>query len=60
MHPCWVIGVAIDSHRFSDTEAAVERRRVSDLLGLPACDVLRHGPQELVEAVLELRRKLHK
>lgn len=60
MHPCWVIGVAIDSHRYSDAEAAAERRRASSLLGLPACDVLRHGPQELVEAVLELRRKLHK
>ena len=44
MHPCWVIGVAIDSHRFSDAEAAAERNRVDEELGLPACDVIRHGP----------------
>jgi uncharacterized NAD-dependent epimerase/dehydratase family protein len=60
MHPCWVIGAAFDSHRFSDAEAAAERKRIRSLLGLPACDVLRHGTQELVEAVLELKRKLNK
>ena len=60
MHPCWVIGVAFDSHNFSDADADAERKRIRNLLGLPACDVLRHGPQELVEAVLELKRKLHK
>jgi uncharacterized NAD-dependent epimerase/dehydratase family protein len=52
--------VAIDSHRFSEAEAQAERKRIRSDLGLPACDVLRHGPQELVEAVLELKRKLHK
>ncbi len=60
MHPCWVIGVAIDSHKFSDAEAAAERTRIHHELGLPACDVLRHGPETLVEAVLELKRKLGK
>jgi len=60
MHPCWVIGVAIDSHAFSAAEADAERSRIRSQLGLPACDVLRHGPQELVEAVLELKRKLGK
>jgi uncharacterized NAD-dependent epimerase/dehydratase family protein len=57
MHPCWVIGVAIDSHKFSEAEAAAERNRVHKELGLPACDVIRHGPDTLVEAVLELKRK---
>ena len=60
MHPCWVIGVAIDSHKFSDQEAAAERNRVHKELGLPTCDVIRHGPESLVEAVLELKRKLGK
>lgn len=60
MHPCWVIGVAFDSHAFSDAEADAERKRIRNLLALPACDVLRHGPQELVEAVIEFKRKLHK
>jgi uncharacterized NAD-dependent epimerase/dehydratase family protein len=60
MHPCWVIGVAIDSHKFSDQEATDERNRIHHELGLPACDVLRHGPETLVETVLELKRKLGK
>ena len=30
MHPCRVIGVAIDSQEFSDEEAAAERDRVPD------------------------------
>lgn len=60
MHPCWVIGVAFDSHTFSESEANEERNRIRRELGLPACDVLRHGPQELVEAVLELQRKVGK
>jgi hypothetical protein len=29
-------------------------------LGLPACDVLRHGPEKLAEAVLQLRQQLNK
>ena len=60
MHPCRVIGLAIDSHRFSAAEAAAERRRVRQWLGLPACDVLRDGPKDLLQAVLELRRELGK
>lgn len=60
MHPCWVIGLAINGAKFSDAEVAAERSRVRKELGLPACDVLRHGPQELVDAVLKLRRKLEK
>lgn len=60
MHPCRVIGLAIDSHRFSAAEAAAERKRAKRWLGLPACDVLRDGPDELLEAVLDLRRELGK
>jgi uncharacterized NAD-dependent epimerase/dehydratase family protein len=60
MHPCWVVGVAFDSHKYSDREATAERNRIHKELGLPACDVIRHGPDTLVEAVLELKRKLGK
>ncbi len=59
-HPCRVIGVAINGGRFSDAEVSAERDRVRKWLGLPACDVLRHGPDELVEAVLDLKRQLKK
>jgi len=60
MHPCRVIGVAINGHGFSDDEVAAECRRVQREMGLPACDVLHHGPGELVEAVLALKQQLNK
>jgi uncharacterized NAD-dependent epimerase/dehydratase family protein len=55
MHPCRVIGVAVNGRNFSDAEVADECERVGRWLGLPICDVIRHGPQKLVEAILELR-----
>jgi uncharacterized NAD-dependent epimerase/dehydratase family protein len=57
MHPCRVIGVAVNGRNYSDHEVAVECERVERLLGLPVCDVIRHGPQKLVEAVKNLRQK---
>ncbi len=60
MHPCRVIGVAINGYGYSDAEVEAERQSVRRRLGLPACDVLRHGPGELVDAVLDLRRQLGK
>lgn len=60
MHPCRVIGVAINSQNFSDAEAATERERVRGETGLPVCDVIRHGPDELVNAVMELKKELGK
>ena len=58
MHPCKVIGIGINSRKVSATAAAEERRRVRDELGLPACDVVRDGPDELVEAILRLRQEV--
>lgn len=58
MHPCRVIAIAMNSRRFSDAEAALERERVRAEFGLPVCDVIRHGTDELVEAVLAMRREL--
>ena len=60
MHPAKVIGVAINSRRLSDSEAAAERERVERALQLPTCDVLRDGPDRLVQAVLGLKRELGK
>jgi uncharacterized NAD-dependent epimerase/dehydratase family protein len=60
MHPCRVIGVAMNSSKVSPEEAAAERHRVRRRLGLPVCDVIRDGPDELVEAVLQLKRALDK
>jgi uncharacterized NAD-dependent epimerase/dehydratase family protein len=60
MHPCRVIGVAVNGQRFSDAEVAAECDRVSRRLALPACDVIRHGPARLVEAVVRLGKRLEK
>lgn len=60
MHPCRVIGISVNGYRYTDDEVAEECARVEKEFGLPACDVIRHGPDKLVDAVLELRRKLGK
>ncbi|MCY2995074.1 MAG: DUF1611 domain-containing protein [Planctomycetota bacterium] len=52
--PCPVIGISMNSRRLSSEAAEDERRRVRDEFGLPVCDVFRHGPDELAEAVLQL------
>jgi len=60
MHPSRVIGVSINSYKYSDEEAAAEREKVRRETGLPVCDVIRDGPDELVQAVLDLKRELKK
>jgi uncharacterized NAD-dependent epimerase/dehydratase family protein len=56
--PSKVIGVAMNSRLLSAEAAEAERDRVRQELGLPVCDVIRHGPGDLVDAVLELQRQL--
>ncbi len=60
MHPCRVIGVAVNGQRYSDDDVDAECERVGRELGLPACDVIRHGPGKLVDAALNLKRMLGK
>jgi len=50
-----MIGVAINGRRLNAEQAAAERERVKRELGLPACDVVRDGPGELVQAVLQMK-----
>lgn len=57
MHPCRAIGVGLNSRLLTDDEAEAERERARRELGLPVCDVLRHGPDELVEAVIRLKQE---
>lgn len=52
--PSRVIGIAMNSRRLSLEEAEVERERVRSELGLPVCDVIRHGADDLVHAVNNL------
>jgi uncharacterized NAD-dependent epimerase/dehydratase family protein len=57
MFPSKVIGFALNSKKVSDSEAENERKRIKKQFGLPACDVVRHGPEELVEAIINSRKK---
>jgi uncharacterized NAD-dependent epimerase/dehydratase family protein len=58
--PTRVIGVAINSRRVDATAAAAERQRIESEMGLPACDIIRHGPNALVDAILNFRQDLPK
>ena len=49
---CEVIGIAMNSRKLTASESEMERRKVGDEFGLPVCDVIRNGPDELVEAVI--------
>ena len=52
MHPCRVIGIFVNGqHAPNDEAVADECERVEKRLGLPTCDVIRHGPAKLVAAV---------
>ncbi len=58
MQPCRLIGVSMNSRILTAGQAEDERRRVRDELGVPVCDVFRHGPDDLVQAVLDLQTEL--
>lgn len=57
--PTRVIGVGLNSRLLSAEDAERERERVRAELGVPVCDVCRHGPDELVDAVLKLQNELY-
>lgn len=59
-HPCRVLGIAMNSRLQSTQAAAEERRRLRGELGLPVCDVIRDGTDELVEAVFSRAREVGK
>jgi uncharacterized NAD-dependent epimerase/dehydratase family protein len=55
--PSRVIGIAMNSRRLTEEQAETERARVQDAFQLPVCDVFRHGPSELIEAVVRLKQE---
>jgi len=55
MFPSKVIGFALNSKNISELEAEKERERIKKQFGLPTCDVVRHGPGELLEAILNYK-----
>ncbi len=58
MGPCRLIGVSMNSRRLDPAAAEVERERVRAELGVPVCDVFRHGADDLAKAVLNLKSEL--
>jgi len=60
MHPCRVIGIAMNSRRVSAEAAEAERQRMRERFDLPICDVVRHGPDELIDAVRQYGRSIGK
>lgn len=56
-HPCRSLGVAMNSRYLDDAAAEAERRRMREAMQLPVCDVYRHGPDELVDAVIAFREE---
>lgn len=50
-----ILGIAVNSRRVSAAEAAAERDRVRRQFGLPVCDVIRDGSDELLDAILKFR-----
>lgn len=57
-YPAKVIAVAMNSRRVSDAEANAERERIRGEFGLPVADPIRHGPDELLDAVQQLRNEV--
>ena len=45
----------MNSAAVSDSEAEAERERVRQEFGLPVCDVIRHGCDDLVDAIVDFR-----
>lgn len=54
---CQCVGIGINGRKLNAEQAARERERIKAEFGLPACDVVRDGPDELVEAILAFRNK---
>jgi uncharacterized NAD-dependent epimerase/dehydratase family protein len=60
LNPCRVIGFSMNSRKLTPEQAHQERERMHDEFGVPVCDIFRHGTDQLVDAVLQLRSEIRK
>ena len=58
MLPCRVIGIAVNGRLVDEARIEQECAWASETFGVPACDVIRHGVQPLVDAAVQLRVEL--
>lgn len=58
VEPSRVVAVAANTYKLSADEARAAVRRAEEELGIPAADVIRDGPERIVEAVLERHEEL--
>lgn len=56
--PGKIVGIAANTRRLTAEAARSAMQRVEDQLQLPTCDVLRDGPEVLVQALLRFRETL--
>ena len=54
MVPSKVIGIAMNSRKTPADETEREREKIRNEFGLPVCDVIRHGPDELLQAIQQM------
>jgi uncharacterized NAD-dependent epimerase/dehydratase family protein len=55
-----VVAIAVNHEKIAPERLDSVCREVSEECGLPAADVLVHGPDRIVDAILELRRKANR
>ncbi len=58
MFPSKLIGFALNSKNVTKLEAEREREKIREKYNLPVCDVVRDGPEELMEAILTFKQKI--
>lgn len=56
-HPAKVIAIAMNSRRVSADEAEAERERMRAEFGVPVADPIRHGTDDLLDAIESLRKQ---
>ncbi len=60
VHPCKVIGIAMNSRGETDEFYEAEKKRVFEEVGLPVSDVIREGAAPLIPALLEHKKSIGK
>lgn len=58
MVPSRVVAIAANTYALSSSAADRAVKRTEDRLGLPTADVIRHGPDRIVDAILKRHAKL--